>query len=68
MTSSLLLLLLLQVTVVLKGMFTLDEAAAGGTAFATELESDVAAECTKLGVVEKVRALVEQGFHIPSVL
>jgi hypothetical protein len=43
------------VTVVLKGMFTLDEAAAGGAAFATELETDVAAECTKLGTVEKVR-------------
>jgi hypothetical protein len=42
------------VTVVLKGMFTLDEGDAGGTAFATELETDVAAECTKLGVVEKV--------------
>jgi hypothetical protein len=50
----LLLLLLLQVTVVLKGMFTLDEAAAGGSNFATELETDVAAECSKLGAVEKV--------------
>ncbi|WIA20083.1 hypothetical protein OEZ85_005943 [Tetradesmus obliquus] len=44
-----------RVTVVLKGMFTLDEAAAGGDSFATELETDVAAECSKLGVVEKVR-------------
>lgn len=44
----------LQVTVVLKGMFTPDEAAAGGASFATELETDVAAECAKLGKVEKV--------------
>jgi hypothetical protein len=28
----------------------------------TELETDVAAECTKLGVVEKVGGLAEQGF------
>jgi hypothetical protein len=51
--------------VVLKGMFTLDEATEGGTAFATELETDVAAECTKLGVVEKVGGLTEQAGFTP---
>lgn len=43
---------------VLKQMFTLEEAAEGGPAFATELEADVLAEATKLGVVEKARALI----------
>ncbi|KAF6258235.1 hypothetical protein COO60DRAFT_1701416 [Scenedesmus sp. NREL 46B-D3] len=56
-----------RVTVVLKGMFTLAEAAAGGAAFATELETDVAAECTKLGVVEKVRVFASHPQGIVTV-
>lgn len=45
----------MQVTVVLKHMFTVDEAEAGGASFGSELEADVLAEATKLGAVEKVR-------------
>lgn len=44
----------LQVTVVLKHLFTPDEAAEGGSSFATEVETDVTAECKKLGTIEKV--------------
>lgn len=39
----------------LKHMFTVDEAEAGGASFGSELEADVLAEATKLGAVEKVR-------------
>jgi hypothetical protein len=42
------------VTVVLKGLFTPDEAADGGPSFVTDLEADVTAECKKLGTIEKV--------------
>lgn len=49
-----LLLLSLQVTVVLKRLFTPDEAAEGGSAFVSEMEADVTAECKKLGTIEKV--------------
>lgn len=49
-----LLVLLLQVTVVLKRLFTPDEAAEGGSAFVSEMEADVTAECKKLGTIEKV--------------
>lgn len=46
-----------QVTVVLKHLFTPDEAADAGSAFATEMEADVTAECKKLGTIEKVSTL-----------
>eukprot|EP00775_Hariotina_reticulata_P003215 gene3215-3492_t len=44
-----------KVTVVLHHMFSPAEAAEGGGSFATDLEAEVAAECAKLGAVEKVR-------------
>jgi hypothetical protein len=46
-----------QVTVVIRHMFSPQEAEAGGTAFTQELEADVAAECAKMGALEKVRLL-----------
>lgn len=49
---------LLQVTVVLKGLFTPDDTAEGGSSFATDLETDVTAECKKLGTIEKVSSHV----------
>jgi len=49
-------------------MFDPAEAADGGASFATELEAEVAAECAKLGAVEKVggpTARCQQG-HLVS--
>jgi hypothetical protein len=42
------------VTVVLKHLFTSDDAEEGGASFVSELEADVTAECKKLGTIEKV--------------
>jgi hypothetical protein len=43
------------VTVVLKHLFTPDDAEEGGASFVSDLEADVTAECEKLGTIEKVR-------------
>ena len=42
-------------TVVLRGVFSLEEAYDGGKAFEQELEEEIGAECGKLGAVKKVR-------------
>eukprot|EP00879_Flechtneria_rotunda_P023463 GHRR01024819.1.p1 GENE.GHRR01024819.1~~GHRR01024819.1.p1 ORF type:complete len:251 (+),score=88.02 GHRR01024819.1:244-996(+) len=56
-----------KVTVVIKGMFTPDEAAAGGSTFVTELEADVLAECVRLGPVDKVRVYANHPDGVVSV-
>jgi hypothetical protein len=54
-----------QVTVVLKHLFTPDEAAEAGSSFATEMEADVTAECKKLGTIEKVSTATPTPFSPP---
>ena len=56
-----------RVLVVLRGMFTLEEAY-GDAAFGPELEADVEEECSKMGRVDQVRAFVRHPDGIVTVL
>ena len=56
-----------RVLVVLRGMFTLEEAY-GDAAFGPELEADVKEECSKMGRVDQVRAFVRHPDGVVTVL